>query len=141
LCSTFSEEKLRKHEELCSDNPPCRIDFPKGKHLYFKDFDKLQWNHFCVFSDFGCIFKNNEYIPVSFNIFCPLTGTFKFIIDYDPYNLMIKFWDELLRISTTINEKIENPIDYNEEKKKKLNKSKFCWICERSFNQNSQIDS
>jgi hypothetical protein len=46
LCSTSSEEKLRKHEELCSDNPPCKIDFPKGNYLEFNDFDKLQWNHF-----------------------------------------------------------------------------------------------
>jgi hypothetical protein len=58
-CSTLSKEKLKEHEKICVDFPPAKITLPEKGYLRFKDYDKMMWNHFCIFSDFECIFRDN----------------------------------------------------------------------------------
>jgi hypothetical protein len=132
LCSSLSEEKLKEHEKICVEFPPVKIELPHRGTVRFTEYNKMMWNHFCIYSDFECTFKDDIYTPVSFSIFCPLTKDLFYMANSDPCFLMEIFWVKLIDIREKIQKLIDNPKSL-EDKKYYDEVSGFCWICGENF--------
>jgi hypothetical protein len=130
LCSSPDEGKLKEHERVCVEFPAAKVVLRKDGALKFSDYDKLLWNHYVIYSDFECTFKDNKYSPVSFTVFCPLVGHIQYMSQPDPYVLMEKFWLELDNIRTKIMTVLNYP---NKLYEKAVTKSDICWICQKKF--------
>jgi hypothetical protein len=126
---------LKEHEKVCVEFPPVKIVLPdKETTVEFREYEKMMWNHFCIYSDFECIFKNDIYTPVSFTIFCPLTKDLLYQSFPDPYQLMECFWTKLIDIREKIAKLIDNPKPLKkDDSNDSYDSSDKCWICGKKF--------
>ena len=130
------KESLNKHLELCLENKPLKIKFPKleDANYCFKAYNKQQKHPYVIYADLETIGNNHEpigleYYHTYYNEYRILKGS----------NCIEKFIDNLLIMVNDYHELITHfaQPNYTEDDIISFHKAKICWICLKPFIKNS----
>ena len=154
LHSCRTEDKLKKHENVCKNNDLCYLEMPKedNKLLKYNHGEKSMKNLFVIYADLECLVKkmstshNNpekssttkkyEYTPSSYSIFTDSSfdATKNKLDCYIGKDCLERFCKDLKEHPTKIiNYEKKEMIPLTHKENKSYKKQKACYICKKGF--------
>ena len=152
--SYTTENKLKKHKEVCENNDYCYLEMPEGynKTLKYNEGEKSMKFPFIIYADLECLLEKmntchnnpkkpsttriNKLTPSGNSLFTHCSfDTAKNKLDYyGGKNCMKNFCLDLREYATKIiNYEKKEMIPLTKQKEKNHNKQKVCYICKKGF--------